>query len=62
MLVMNSANNLNLRLKLALTLSTTGFQLFNRHFFPIRKHPSMNIPKPTLSKKIRFRKPIGRHR
>nr|GLL46036.1 hypothetical protein Itr_chr14CG06520 [Ipomoea trifida] len=51
MLVVNSANDLNLCPKLAITLSTPILQLLNSNLSSTSKDPSMHIPKTALSKK-----------
>nr|GMD86658.1 hypothetical protein Iba_chr14bCG8200 [Ipomoea batatas] len=51
MLVVNSANDLNLCPKLAIPLSTPILQLLNSNLSATCKDPSMHIPKTALSKK-----------
>lgn len=58
MLVMNSADNLNLRLELTLSLTTTKFQLLHSNLFAIRQHSFVNISKTTLSEEISIGEPI----
>ena len=50
--VMNSTNGLYLRLKLALSLSTSSFKLLDGNLSSVRKNSFMNITKPALSNEV----------
>ena len=50
--VMNSTNGLYLRLKLALSLSTSSFKLLDGNLCSVRKNSFMNITKPALSNEV----------
>lgn len=60
MLVMNTANYLNLSLELTLPLPTSSLQLLHCHLLAIGKNSSVNISESTLSEEVRIRESIGR--
>lgn len=47
--VVNSADDLNLCLKLPLSLTTPNFQLLHSNFFPTRQHTFVHVTEPALS-------------
>lgn len=61
MFVMDTADNFNFCLELALSLSTTCFKGLNSNFFTIWKDTLVNIPKTTLTQEVSFREPIRCH-
>lgn len=47
--MMNSANNINLGLKLAIPLSTSGFQTLDGDLFAVWKDSFVDEPEPALT-------------
>lgn len=55
--MMNTADDLNLSLKLSLPLSAARFQALHRHFFAAGKDTFVHEPEPALSQHVLLGKP-----
>lgn len=60
--VVDSANNVNFRLKLPLALPAIHFQAFYGYFLPVGQHPLVHVTEPPLPQKIFPRETARRRR
>lgn len=60
--VVHSANNIDLRLELAVALPAVGFKAFHRYFLPVGQHALVHVPEAPLPQQILLGEPARRRR